>query len=94
MQRQVSLDIGRRFAEARSKRAGTGRHRQIAALSGGDGNDGVALFTSHSWEPSDRVRVLFLHAAATILSATSEHALNFNWSGGAQAKSFFVDRKE
>ena len=45
MQRQVSLDIGRRFAEAGSKRAGTGRHRQIAALSGGDGNDGVALFT-------------------------------------------------
>ena len=49
---------------------------------------------THSWEPSDRVRALvFLHAATMILSATSEHALNFNWSG-AQAKSFFVDRKE
>ena len=45
MQRLVGLDIGRRFVEAASKRAGGGRHRQIAALSGGDGNDGVALFT-------------------------------------------------
>lgn len=45
MQRRVSLDIGRRFAEAGGKWAGNGRHRQIAALSGGDGNDGVALFT-------------------------------------------------
>ena len=45
MQRRVSLDIGRNFAEAGGKWADNGRHRQIAALSGGDGNDGVALFT-------------------------------------------------
>lgn len=48
---------------------------------------------THSWEPSDRVRIVFLHAAAMILSATSEHALNFNWSG-SQAKSFFVCRSK